>query len=113
MKNTLRVFLPAALVILIMTGCSSSSEMKPGSWQEQKTDSEMVVDAHEYLVKEMKERKPGVIIGPVKKAYTQVVSGYKVKMLCPYTQNKESGDLTAVVYVDIDRNYVIESADFN
>jgi hypothetical protein len=63
--------------------------------------------AHEFLRETLAKKNPGLELGDVTEAASQVVAGVKTRLTCEYTETANRGQkklLVAVVFIDLHSN---------
>ncbi len=113
-------YLLLLLAGIILTGCISTqsvsgqgSRPKPkndkiqppildtGSYREIDVKNNKAVDAYKFLKVQLAGSHPEITLISAMKAYSQVVAGFKIRLICSYRKDqKQEKQLLALVYID-------------
>ena len=86
-----------------------------GGYSETSTDSENVKESFGFLRKELLISHPEIYLIKVKNAETQIVAGWKIRLICEYNvgESEELHLLQAVIYKDLDQNMTLKDLKFD
>jgi hypothetical protein len=74
---------------------------KTGGYSEIDVKDKKAVEAYEFLKQELASRHPEFTLLAAKKAFSQVVAGFKIRLICEYLDSqKQERQLSAFVYID-------------
>ncbi len=106
-------------VVVLLFGCASTqpalsqgSRPKPkdestppavetGGFREIEINDSKAIDAYEFLKDQLAISHPEISLVAAKRAFSQVVAGFKIRLICAYRESQKPEDrLLAIVYID-------------
>jgi hypothetical protein len=80
---------------------STPPAVETGGFREIDVNDNKAIDAYEFLEDQLAVSHPEISLVAAKRAFSQVVAGFKIRLICAYRESQKPEDrLLAIVYID-------------